>query len=42
MKLARFAQNSHEALEKGVLHLAKTGFVSVVFIKNRESECNMF
>ena len=29
MKLARFAQNSHAALEKGVLHLAKIGFVSV-------------
>ena len=27
MKLARFAQNAHAALEKGVLHLAKTGFV---------------
>ena len=29
MKLARFAQNAHAALEKGVLHLAKTGFVIV-------------
>ena len=29
MELARFAQNAHAALEKGVLHLAKTGFVIV-------------
>ena len=33
MKLARFAQNSHAALEKGVLHLAETGFVTVWFLK---------
>ena len=42
MKLARFAQNAHAALEKGVLHLAKTGFVIVWFFKDREGEWNIF
>ena len=41
---AKFSRNpSHlEKGEKGVIHLAKTAFVSVCFFKDLEVECNIF